>query len=431
MNLSKVCLITLGCPKNLVESEGILALLGENGYVLTDSFSDADIIIVNTCGFIKDAVEESIEVIRELGRNKKKGQKIVVYGCLVNRYKKNFPEIKGVDMLAGGGNPARLIEGIKEGMKDRFIPGDCSGIGSYPRLVTTYPFAYLKISDGCNNFCSYCLIPEIRGRLRSRDINEVVEEADCLQMMGIKELIIVSQDTGNYGKDVYGRCMLGTLLEKLTAFNFFWVRVMYMHPVHLTDDVLEIISKNRKICRYLDIPLQHIHPDILKRMNRPVIDYDGLIDRIRKTVPGIKLRTTIMVGFPGEEEKHFKMLLDFIKAKRFDHLGVFRYSREEGTVAYRYDGQVDEEEKEERERTVMEIQRDISRENLKGMVGEKVDVLIEGKEGKGIFKGRTEFDAPEIDGVVYVKAKRELKVGDICKVVITSSDDYDLYGQEF
>ncbi|MDD3726074.1 MAG: 30S ribosomal protein S12 methylthiotransferase RimO [Candidatus Ratteibacteria bacterium] len=423
-------LITLGCPKNLVDSESILGLLGEDGYLLTASPDDADVLIVNTCGFIKAAVDESIGVIRKLCRMKRKGQKIVVYGCLVNRYGKEFPGIKGVDMWVEGVSPMSLVEAVKKRTKKKFITCNYVGIESYPRLISTYPYAYIKISDGCDNLCSYCLIPKIRGQLRSRSIEDIVKEAEALEGMGIKELILVAQDTGNYGKDISGgKCLLDKLLVKLCRPYFHWIRIMYIHPAHLTEDVLEVISKNKNVCRYLDIPLQHIHPDILEGMNRPVVDYDKLIDWIRKEVPDIKLRTTFMVGFPGEKENHFRMLTDFIKEKEFDRLGVFRYSREEGSAACYLKGQVDEETKEERERNIMELQRKISHKKLQKMVGKTLDVLIEGKEGD-IYTGRTEFDAPEIDGTVYVKTKSSLNPGDICSIYITSADDYDLYGSK-
>ncbi|MCM8761893.1 MAG: 30S ribosomal protein S12 methylthiotransferase RimO [Candidatus Omnitrophica bacterium] len=429
MKYKKLCLITLGCPKNLVDSETILALLGQEKYILTNTYRQADIIVINTCGFIKDAVDESIGVVKRHCRKKRKGQKIVVYGCLVNRYKDGFPSIKGVDMLVEGGSPPVLINAIKTGFKKKFISGDCFCVEKLPRLISTYPYAYLKVSDGCNNFCSYCLIPKIRGNLRSRSIEDIVKEAESLEKMGIKEVILIAQDTGNYGRDIKGMCLLDKLLAQLCRYRFHWIRVMYMHPAHLTDSVLETIAVNKNICRYLDIPLQHIHPDILKKMNRPLMDYSKLIDRIRKAVPDIKLRTTFIVGFPGEKEEHFRMLVDFIKEKEFDRLGVFRYSREEGTPAFNLNGALDEETKKEREKIVMEIQRKISRKKLQKMMGKKVDVLIEEKSGN-LFTGRTEFDAPEIDGTVYIKAKGILKPGDISMVYITSTSDYDLYGEE-
>ena len=429
MKYKKLSLITLGCPKNLVDSETILALLGEENYILTDSHKEADIIIVNTCGFIKAAEKESIEIIKKLCNGKRKGQKIVVYGCLVNRYGKESPSIKGVDMLVEGGNPALLVDVIKDANK-KFVSAGCPEVETYPRIISTYPYAYIKISDGCDNFCSYCLIPKIRGRLRSRSIKDIVREAKDIENMGIREIILVAQDTGNYGRDIAGKCLLDKLLLELSQLNFFWLRIMYMHPAHLTERVLEVMAEKHNICKYLDIPLQHIHPDILKKMNRPLIDYNTLVDRIRKTVPDIKLRTTFIVGFPGEKETHFKILTDFIREKEFDRLGVFRYSKEEGTPAFNLEDPVDEETKEEREKIVMELQRRISRKKLKKMVGKKLDVLVEGKDGD-YFTGRTEFDAPEIDGTVYIKTKKILKPGDICKVQIISADDYDLYGKDY
>ncbi|MGI6595311.1 MAG: 30S ribosomal protein S12 methylthiotransferase RimO [Candidatus Ratteibacteria bacterium] len=427
MKNKTAALITLGCPKNLVDSESILALLGQKEYILTDSFEDADILIVNTCGFIKAAVDESISVINNLCKKKRKGQKIIVYGCLVNRFGKNFPSIKGVDTLVEGADPLKLLNTIDKERKQRFVPGDCAAITNHPRLISTYPYAYIKISDGCDNFCSYCLIPNIRGHLRSRSIKEIEEEAQCLEAMEIKELILIAQDTGVYGKDLSVNHTLDTLLSKLCKYNLHWLRIMYMHPAHLTEKTLEAISANRKICRYLDIPLQHIHPEILKKMNRPVINYDKLIDRIRKALPDIRLRTTFIVGSPGEQETHFKMLTDFVKEKKFDRLGVFQYSRERGTPAYELPGQVNKSVKTERERIVMELQRKISRKKLKRLVGNSLNVLIDGQDGL-LFTGRTEFDAPEIDGTVYVKTREPLKAGNICTVKITSSDDYDLYG---
>ncbi|MCX8081844.1 MAG: 30S ribosomal protein S12 methylthiotransferase RimO [bacterium] len=423
----KICLITLGCPKNLVDSETILALLGQENYILTD-MDEADIIIVNTCGFIKDAIDESLTVIKDLCRRKKRGQKVVVYGCLVNRYGNNFPHIKGINMLVEGVNPIYLVRAIKEETKKKFIIGDCSSIGNHPRFISTFPYAYIKISDGCDNLCSYCIIPEIRGHLRSRKIGDIIKEAENLEAMGIKEVIIVSQDTGNYGRDIEGRCILDKLLLQLCRYNFHWIRVMYIHPAHINEKIIEVMATNRNICRYLDIPLQHIHPDILKKMNRPIIDYNRVIDFIRKAIPEIKIRTTFIVGFPGEKEEHFKMLVDFVREKEFDRLGVFRYSREGGTPAYNLKYQVDDEIKKERERIIMEIQRKISRRKLEKFLGKTIDVLIESKEGD-YFIGRTEFDAPDIDGTVYIRSKDIVKSGDICKIKIISSDDYDLYGK--
>jgi ribosomal protein S12 methylthiotransferase len=429
-NNKKIYLISLGCPKNLVDSENILALLGEKGYILTDSSEESDILIVNTCGFLQSAVEESIGIIKKLCRRKQKWQKIIVYGCLIQRYSKRFPYIKGVDAVMGVGNPENLVSLIEqfERRKGYFIAGNLTGDDNYPRLITTYPYAYIKISEGCEMRCSYCIIPKIRGFLRSRKIQDIYSEAQSLKEMGIRELILISQNTTSYGKDLKGKKRLDDLIVKLSALRFHWLRIMYLHPAYLNERMLGVIAGEPGICRYLDIPLQHVHPEILKRMNRPVVDYSRIVDRIREIVPGVRLRTTFITGFPGESETHFKAVVKFVEEKEFDRMGVFCYSREEGTPAYDLPGQIPENIKMERERILMETQKKISRKKLERLIGTEMEVLIEGKKGQ-YFTGRTEFDAPEIDGTVYVKTKKSLKPGDFCTVTITSSTDYDLYSR--
>ncbi len=451
MNNAKIFLVSLGCPKNLVDSENLLALLGEKSYALTVSPDEADVLIVNTCGFLQSAVEESAEVIENLCRKKKKGQKIIVYGCLVQRYGKKLPGIKGVDALFGVGNPEKIVSVISKisgkhckSVREASPDADNSEVrlarrsfgkggrplpqqkdSCLPRLISTYPYAYIKISEGCENFCSYCLIPSIRGHIKSRGISDIYREAESIKDMGIKELTLIAQDTGNYGKDLKGKTTIERLLKKLAGLDFHWIRVMYMHPAHINNRILKTIVDEPKICRYLDIPLQHIHPEILKKMNRPVLDYGGIIDRIRTVIPEIRLRTTLITGFPGEKERHFRKLLEFIEEKEFDRLGVFPYSREKGTPAYSLPGQVPEKVKRERERILMELQRKISRRKLKKLAGTEMEVLVEGRQGNR-FTGRTEFDAPDIDGTVYIKTKKKLQAGDFCKVRITSSGDHDL-----
>ncbi len=426
--MKKIFLVSLGCPKNLVDSETLLALLGEKSCALTDAVEEADFLIVNTCGFLRDAVLESKETIRNLARQKRRGQKIIVCGCLVQRYGKKVLDISGVDAIAGVGTPESVVSAVETGRTEYPLPGRRSVGRNYPRLVSTYPYAYIKISEGCENFCSYCLIPEIRGPLASRRMQDICEEARCLEKMGIRELILVAQDTAGYGKDLRDGTTLDRLLKRLAGLNFHWLRLMYLHPAHLTEKLLERIAAEPKICRYLDIPLQHVHPDILKKMNRPVLDYGRIVDRIRAAVPGIRLRTTFMVGFPGETDMHFRIMEDFVREKEFDRLGVFRYSREEGTPAYSMPGQVPEKAKMERERMLMELQRKISRRKLKKLRGTEMEILVEGRKGK-YFTGRTEFDAPDIDGIVYVKTTKRLKTGDFRRVKITSSDDYDLFAE--
>jgi len=420
MKNTTVCLITLGCPKNLVDSENLLARLGERSCVLTDSAEDADVLIVNTCGFLKSAVDESMDVIRKLCEKKKTGQKIIVYGCLVQRFGGKMPKIKGVDALFGVGCPESIVSTV---CKTACVKSNC-----LPRLISTYPYAYLKISEGCENCCSYCLIPSIRGPLKSRTIRDLYDEARRIKDMGIKELILVAQDTANYGKDRGEGTTLEKLLEKLAVLKFHWLRVMYLHPAHLNDRILKTIADVPGICRYLDIPLQHVHPEILEKMNRPVLDYGAIVDKIRDVIPGVRLRTTFITGFPGEKERHFRALADFIKEKEFDRLGVFAYSKEKGTPAFDMPGQVPEKMKKERERILMELQQKISRRKLKSLVGTEIEVLVEGRKGK-YFTGRTEYDAPDIDGTVYIKTAGKLKTGDFRKVLITSSGNYDLYAR--
>ncbi len=429
-NKKKIYLITLGCPKNLVDSENILALLGEKGYILTDSDEEADILIVNTCGFLQSAVEESTGIIKELCRKKQKRQKIIVYGCLVQRYGKRLQHIEGVDAVVGLENPLKLLSvvGNIEREKTIFAGVDVPNSINYPRLLTTYPYAYIKISEGCEMRCSYCIIPKIRGPLKSHSIRDIYREAQNLKEAGIKELILISQNTTSYGKDLKDKKRLEDLLAELSTLNFPWLRIMYLHPAYISERLLKIIADENSICRYLDIPLQHVHPEMLKKMNRPVIDYSRVVDRIRKVIPGIRLRTTFITGFPGETETHFKAMVDFVREKEFDRMGVFRYSREEGTPAYDLPGQVPEKVKMKREEILMELQRKISRQKLKNLIGKEMEVLIEGKNGQ-YFTGRTEFDAPEIDGTVYIKTKKRMEPGDFCTVTITSSTDYDLYSE--
>lgn len=421
----KLSIISLGCAKNLVDSENVLALAGENGYIITDSYKTADIVIINTCAFIKEAAEESLDVIKKVIKDKK-NKKVIVYGCLVQRLKEEIFNIDGIDAIVGTGNPEKVIEAI-EGKETVLLDEKtfhCKK--TYPRLITTFPYAYLKIAEGCNNRCNYCLIPYLRGNQRSRKIKDILKEAEDLLNTGIKELILIAQDTANYGADLKSKSNLASLLKEIIKIDFKWIRIMYCHPSHLTDEIIDTIAENKKICKYLDIPMQHSHPEILKKMGRPVEDYHRIIKKIRNRIKNVRLRTTFMVGFPGEKEKHFKHLIDFIKEIKFDRCGFFKYSREEGTPAFNFPEQVDEEIKQERFEKIIEVQKKISSEKLKKMVGKEYEVLIEGKEGK-FYTGRTEYDAPEIDGNVFVEGEN-IEYGNFYKIKITSSSEYDLYG---
>ena len=426
----KVSLISLGCAKNLVDSENVLALLGEKNFIITDSWKSSDIVIINTCAFIKEAVEESLSVIKEISENKE-NKKIVVCGCLVQRFRENVFKLGNIDGIVGTGDPEKVFEvvkNLKDGKKLKKIDDNTFFTKKlYPRLITTFPYAYLKIAEGCDNRCSYCLIPYLRGRQRSKEIPDILKEAEDLLNLGIKELVIIAQDTGNYGTDLKDGTDIKKLLREIVKIGFKWIRIMYTHPAHLDDGVIELVAENKNICKYLDIPLQHSHPEILKKMGRPVVDYHRIIEKIREKIENVRLRTTFMVGFPGEKENHFNHLVNFLKEIKFDRCGFFKYSREKGTPAYNFPDQVCKEEKQQRFEKLVEVQRKISREKLKKMVGNVYDVLVEGKEGK-FYAGRTEYDAPEIDGIVYISGKN-LKIGNFYKVKITSSSDYDLYGK--
>ncbi|MCX7917582.1 MAG: 30S ribosomal protein S12 methylthiotransferase RimO [bacterium] len=420
----KIFLISLGCPKNLFDSEQLLALFIQEGFTIANSIEKADFIIINTCGFIKDAVKESTEYIKYLIR---KNKKIIIWGCLVQREREKLLRFKNIKGIVGVGDPKEVLNVIREeGEKIVKVKENCfTEIKEYPRLITTFPYAYIKISDGCNNFCSYCLIPKLRGELRSRKIKDILKEAENIEKIGFKEIILVAQDTTNYGKDLKDGSNIIKLLEELEKFNFEWIRVMYMHPAHLNDQIIEKIGESKKICKYFDIPIQHVSPNILKKMNRPIINLYELIEKIRKKVPYSVIRTTFIVGFPGESQDDFNSLLCFIEKMKIERVGFFKYSREKGTPSYNFPNQIDEKEKERRLNILIRKQKEISREKLKKYIGKKVKILIEDKNKKFSI-GRTEYDAPEIDGVVYIKNK-DLKIGEFYELKITRSNEYNLY----
>lgn len=420
----KVHFISLGCPKNLVDTEKLIALTLLEGFTITNSIKEADIVVINTCGFIRDAVKESEENIKEVINE---GKKVIIFGCLAQRQRDKllkFKNVKGIVGVCGFEEVLKILKGKKEGVL-KINENPFYDLKELPRFITTYPYAYIKISDGCNNFCSYCLIPKLRGNLRSRKIKDILKEAENIEKMGFKEIILIAQDTTNYGADLNDGTDLIKLLNEIEKFNFEWIRIMYMHPAHINDGLIEKISESKKICKYFDIPFQHISPKILEKMNRPVFDYRKLIEKIRKKIKNVAIRTNFIVGFPGEDDKNFEELLRFIEEVKIDRVGFFKYSREKGTEAYKFKNQIDEKIKEERLQILIEKQREISGENLKKFVGKEIKVLIEKKE-KEYFVGRTEFDAPEIDGLVYIKNKN-LKIGNFYKIKITDSSFYDLY----
>jgi ribosomal protein S12 methylthiotransferase len=430
----KVALISLGCPKNLIDSEIILGYFKKTDFLITPDWKHSDIVIINTCAFLKSAVIEAENWIEEVLSHKKLGgvRRIIVAGCLSQRYKKmlleKFPNIDGIVGIDNLSDIPKICKSKTTAIKINQEPKHLSDCTT-PRFLTTNHYAYLKIADGCDNYCSYCLIPSIRGRFRSRGVEDIVREAKNLAQKGVKELILVAQDTTIYGKDIYKKFSLARLLEHLVKIkDIEWIRILYTHPAHWTDELINVYADNPKICRYVDLPLQHISNKMLQSMNRP---YDRnmverLISKIRR-IPKVAIRTSFIVGFPDETEKDFDDLLKFIKKQRFAHLGCFVYSREPGTVAYNLPDQISERIKKERYNAVMSIQQKISLQRMKRFVNKKVKIIIDSvlKDQKYHYIGRTQFDAPEIDGAVYLNIP-DVKVGDFITVKMTSAQPYFL-----
>ena len=437
-------IISLGCPKNLIDSEVMGGLLNQSGRQLIDSSDSADIVIVNTCAFINPAKEEAIEEILTLAEEKKKNNprlRIVVAGCLAQRYGKElFAQMPEVDLFIGTGEVGNIVSHINKFNQDKFRresvitkPDFLMNFEHKRILSSTATSAYLKVSDGCSNRCAYCVIPSIRGAARSRQPDDILQEAEILANRGIKEIIITAQDTTNYGRDLKGRPRLSALLQDMAKIKSVkWIRLLYAHPARVTTDLLEIIAANEKICRYIDLPIQHIDNDILKAMNRKITGatIKEVIAQARRIIPGVALRTSLIVGFPGETPTRFNRLLDLVNELKFDHLGVFTYSKEEGTIAANFKSQVSEKEKERRRETIMNEQAAISAAINKTMIGSIQELLIEGESDRGDYSymGRCRRQAPEIDGVTYIK-KSKVQIGKIVKCKITTADEYDLFGE--
>ena len=438
----KIGFISLGCPKNQVDTEVMLHELIDAGYEITAEDVEADVIIVNTCAFIDDAKKESIDNILDVAWLKKNRQLkgIIVCGCLSERYREQiFTELPEVDALVGVGSIHDIVEAVESvwsGKRGYASFGDITKMDlGGDRVVTTPSYtAYLKIAEGCDNRCTYCAIPYIRGRFRSRPMEDVLAEAKDLCRLGAKELVVVAQDTSRYGEDLYGEYKLAELLRRLSAeTDAVWLRVLYCYPDKITDELIDEIADDPKVCKYIDIPVQHISDRVLRRMNRH--GDSGLVRsvfrRLRERVPGIAIRSTAIVGFPGETEEDFEQLCEFVKEVRFRHFGAFPYSREEGTPAYDLPDQIDEQVKQDRYDAIMGIQYDIVAERLEKMKGATVTVLCEGYDPvSGHFYGRSEFDAPEIDGRIFFTSKRKLIEGEFVRVRITDSLDYDPVGEE-
>lgn len=438
----KVRLISLGCAKNLVDSEVMLGILQKKGWALT-SAEEADVVIINTCGFVRDAQEESIDTILAATAAKERGTcgRVVVAGCLPQRFKKDLVSaLPEVDLFVGTGEFPRIAELLDKSAKENSPPRAFIGRPTYlydhrtPRLLTSWPGSvYIKIAEGCSNHCAYCVIPRIRGNLRSRTIPSIMAEARAAAARGAKEINLIAQDITAYGMDRGGRTNLVQVLRSLaTLEGLRWIRLLYAHPAHVTAELIRLIREEEKICKYLDLPLQHIDDRVLRNMNRPVsgVQIRDILFRLREEVPGIALRTSLMVGFPGESEKSFARLLDFVRETRFDHLGVFRYSREEGTPAASTRGQVPEKLKDERFHRIMALQKKISREKQKKFVGRNLLVLIErrGEPSDIVWEGRSERQAPEVDGAVFIM-KGKTRPGEMANVKVTKTDAYDLYGE--
>ena len=436
----KVGMVSLGCPKNQMDAELMLAKLEQAGYEITADSGYADVVIVNTCGFIADAKQESIENILEFAQLKKEKQikKIIVTGCLAQRYQQELadeiPECDAVLGLGANGDIADVVGRVMAGETVRSFPSrDCWCLDGSRVLTTPHFFAYLRIADGCNNRCTYCAIPHIRGNLRSRSMEHILSEARALVSTGVKEIVLVAQDTTVYGQDLYGESRLPDLLRELCKIDDLkWIRLLYCYPEHITDDLLTMMATEEKVLNYMDIPLQHAAGPVLKRMNRPGNreSLTALIHRIRAAVPDITLRTTVMVGFPGETEEDFEELCEFIKEARFQRLGCFAFSPEEDTPAYNLPDQIDDEVKFRRRDIVMEEQSRISDACNEAMIGKTVTVLVESFDRYAeCWFGRTEGDAPDIDGKVFFTATRPVQPGDMVEVEIIDTMDWDLIGE--
>lgn len=436
----KVALVSLGCPKNQVDAEAMLYSLNANGFAIGIEESEADAIIINTCGFIEDAKNEAIENILEAAKMKKDGvcKALIVTGCLAERYKdditKEIPEVDAVVGIGSNTNIADIVKSTIEGNKKNYY-GEKEALDlNAKRILGGYPFsAYIKISDGCNNCCTYCAIPLIRGKMRSRKIEDIVSEAKELAINGVKELVVVAQDTTAYGKDIYGEEKLSELLKELCKIDgIHWIRTLYTYPEHITDELINTVKEEPKLVKYFDIPLQHCNGDILKRMNRKgnAESIEALINKIRAAIPDITLRTTFITGFPNESEEQFAELHAFIKKIRFERLGCFAYSPEEDTLAANFDGQIEEQVKQDRAELIMATQMTISAEKNCEKIGTVAEVLVEGYDNYiKCYFGRSASDAPEIDGKVFFTALRELSFGEFVNVKITDSIDYDLLGE--
>lgn len=436
--MKKIALISHGCAKNLVDSELMLGTLAQNGYEITLNENESDIVIINTCSFIHDAEKESVDSILEMVNE---GKKVIVTGCLSQKHsdelKKAIPEISA---MVGATDFPKIVEVIKSLEKDGKYVQKVNPNPEYiypenieRQQITVGASSYIKIADGCNYRCGYCVIPYLRGNYHSRTMENIISEAKSLVKKGVTEIILIAQDTTGYGIDLYKKPMLAELLRELNKIEGLgWIRIMYAYPTQMKDDLLDAIAECDKVVKYVDIPLQHSHPDMLKRMNRPAFDYREMIENIRKRIPNVAIRTAFIVGYPGETEEEFEHLYNFVKDMKFNKMGVFEYSREKGTPSYDMKPRITKKVMKERRNKLMELQQGISKSINESFVGQTLPCIIESYTDEGYIVARTQNDAPEVDGVVYIKlneADEQLIPGDIENVKIIDCDEYDLIGE--
>lgn len=435
--MNKIALINHGCPKNLVDSELMLGLLAEKGYEITLDDKDADVVIVNTCSFIHDAEQESVQSILQMVDD---GKKVIVTGCLPQKHKEELKEaIPEVCAMIGTSDIKEIVSVVEQVLNkqnDEYV----AKISDKPEYIypenvkrqqiTVGASSYVKIADGCNYHCGYCIIPQLRGAYHSRTIEDVVAEVKDLVSKGVTEVVLIAQDTTSYGIDIYGKPSLAKLLEELNKIDGLgWIRIMYAYPTQVTDELIDAMAKLDKVVKYLDLPLQHYDKEVLKAMRRPEFDYAVLIKKLRDKIPNIAIRTAFIVGYPGETDEQFKKLYQFIKDMRFDKLGVFEYSREKNTVSYSMEHQVPKKVKHKRFQELMALQQQISFEINQTYIGKILPCIVEGFTDEGVVIMRSQHDAPEIDGLVYAKSDRNVVPGDIENVLIDGADEYDLFGK--
>ncbi len=431
--MKTIALISHGCAKNLVDSELILGKLAQNGFKITLDESKADIVIINTCSFIHDAEKESVASVFDMIQA---GKKIIITGCLAQKHKKELQSlIPEASAFLGTSDIDKIVDAVNHviNQKDVYYNVNESPVYNYPenierQQITMGASSYIKIADGCDFNCGYCIIPQLRGPYKSRTVENIISEAKLSAQKGSSEIILIAQDTTGYGKDIYGKPSLIRLLSELNKIDELnWIRILYTYPSLLTDDLLNTINKLDKVVKYIDVPLQHVSEHMLKLMNRPVMDYSKLIEKIRKIIPSAAIRTTFITGYPGETEDDFNQLYNFIQTMKLDKVGIFEYSREKNTLSYNLKPQITAKEKKQRKKVLMELQQKISLSVNKNLIGKKIDCIVETINQDGTVIARSYKDAPEVDGLVYINTSAPVIPGDIITALVTRADAYDLY----